>query len=179
MSSSLIDFFLTSKKSSFSLERLFRSNWRDSLVSLFSNATIVAQNACQKGRSTVIQMTKQTTLIVFGEQLKDVPKKPILPPGARIEQLLAVGLIYPSSQKAIDNGMGRLTIVFHWFLPLTIQDLFDWIVAINNSIPNNKQILTNDELALSLVMAEALHYNQMMMLRQPNPSVDTAGMFTW
>ena len=71
--------------------------------------------------------------------------------------------------------MERLTIVFHWFLPLTIQDLFDWIIAINNSIPNNKQILTNDELTMSLVMAEAVHYNHIMMLGQPNHSADTSG----
>ena len=113
-------------------------------------------------------MTQQTTIIIFGKQLRDVPKTPSLPPGYRLEQLLAVGLIQtiPGKKSAED----RLTITFHWFLPLTIHDLLDWIVAINNSIPDNKQFLTDDELTMSLVMAEAVHHNNMMLLHSNNAS---------
>lgn len=146
-------------------ERFFKSNWKESQVTLFSNATIVSCSSA-KSSETVIQMAKQTTLIIFGKQLKDVPKKPMLPPGYRIDQLLAIGLIHTTSQKGIHNGLERMTIIFHWFLPLSIHDLVDWIIAINNSIPDNKQILTDDDLTMSLVTAEAAHYNQMMMLQQ-------------
>lgn len=80
-----------------------------------------------------------------------------------MEQLLAIGLIYSASEKSIEEGSERMTIVFHWFLSPSISELFEWIVAINNSIPN-KQIITNDELTMSLVMAEATYFNQLMML---------------
>lgn len=109
-------------------------------------------------------MTNQTTLIIFGRQLKDIPKKPILPNGYRMDQLLAIGLIYSASEKSIENGSEKMTIVFHWFLCPSLHDLFEWIVAINNSIPN-KQIITNDELTMSLVMAEATYFNQFMMMQ--------------
>jgi len=109
-------------------------------------------------------MTNQTTLIIFGRQLKDVPKKPMLPSGYRMEQLLAIGLIHSASEKSIESGGERITILFHWFLSPTVHDMIDWIIAINNSIPDNKQLITNDELTMSLVMAEATYFNQTMML---------------
>ena len=108
-------------------------------------------------------MTTQTTLVIFGRQLKDVPKKPILPSGYRMEQLLAIGLIH--STKPAEDGSERMTIIFHWFLSPTIHDLFEWIIAINNSIPNNKQVITDDDLTMSLVMAGALHYNNLMLMQ--------------
>jgi len=155
-------------------KRIFKSNWRETDVSLYSNATIISRHSKSDSLASLgsdnrgetrIQMTNQTTLIIFGRQLKDVPKKPILPSGYRMEQLLAIGLIHSTTQKSIDTGHSRMTIVFHWFLLPTIAELFDWIVAINNSIPNNKQIITNDELTMSLVMAEATHFNNLMLVQ--------------
>ena len=147
----------------FSTERIFKPNWRESQVSLYSNATIVSRQ--ESNRETKIHMTNQTTLIIFGRQLKDVPKKPILPSGYRMEQLLAIGLIHSASRESIEAGSERMTIIFHWFLSPSIHDMIDWIIAINNSIPDNKQLITNDELTMSLVMAEATYFNQYMMLQ--------------
>ena len=157
------------------LERYFKSNWSESKVSLFSNATIIACSG-KKCRETVIPMAKQTTLIIFGKQLKDVPKKPDLPSGHMMEQLLAIGLMHTSSAATRRNPTReKIAIVFHWFLPATIHELIEWIVAISSSIPSSKQILTDDELTLSLVMTEAAHYNHAMMLQASNPSLDTSG----
>lgn len=155
-------------------KRIFKSNWRETDVSLYSNATIISRHSKSDSLTSLgsdnrgetrIQMTNQTTLIIFGRQLKDIPKKPILPSGYRMEQLLAIGLIHSTTQKSIDTGHSRMTIIFHWFLLPTIAELFDWIVSINNSIPNNKQIITNDELTMSLVMAEVTHFNNLMLVQ--------------
>ena len=144
------------------LERFFKSNWSESQVSLYSDATIVA-SCGDKCHETVIEMSKQAALVIFGKQLKDVPKIPSLPTGFRVEQLLAIGLFQNLAAKASNANRERMSITFHWFLPLSFHELCQWITAINSSIPNNKQILTNDQLTLSLMMAEALHYNNMML----------------
>lgn len=39
----------------------------------------------------------------------------------------------------------RLSIVFHWFIAPSIQELFEWIIAINGIIPANKQIFTDED----------------------------------
>lgn len=125
-------------------------------------------------------MTNQTTLIIFGRQLKDVPKKPMLPSGYRMEQLLAIGLIYSTSDNPSQIGSEKMSIMFHWFLSPTIHDMIDWIIAINNSIPNNKQLISNDELTMSLVMAEATYFNQYMMLQdqmRPQGTFDASGAY--
>lgn len=87
----------------------------------------------------------------------------MIPSGYRMEQLLAIGLI--QADKSLESGSDRMTIMFHWFLSPSIHDMIGWIIAINNSIPNNKQLITNDELTMSLVMAEATYFNQYMMLQ--------------
>lgn len=127
---------------------------------LYSNATILTRRSNSNSIRTndAIRMTTQTTLIIFGRQLNDVPKKPDLPPGYAMEQLLAIGLICNQSANQSEE---RLSIVFHWFLTSSIADLFEWIVAINAIIPANKQLFTDEELTMALIMSEAAHYNHL------------------
>lgn len=127
-------------------------------------------------------MSTQTTLIIFGRQLNDVPKVPLLPSGYRLEQLLAIGLICnlnADTKSSNSNGSSpgsnkrpkeRLSIIFHWFLMTSIQELFEWIVAINSIIPANKQIFTDEELTMSLIMSEVSHFNNLQLIRDANQS---------
>ncbi|KAI1301547.1 hypothetical protein HDE_02698 [Halotydeus destructor] len=141
-------------------KRIFKPNWRQSDVVLYSDSSIVTKSAKSRSSGSRIRMTAQTTLVVFGRQLLDVPKKPLLPPGYSMEQLLAIGMIYD-----LNNGKTRerLSIVFHWFLTPNVQELFDWILAINTIIPANKQLFTDEELTMSLVLSETLHCNNLKL----------------
>lgn len=149
---------------------------------MFASNNSTIRSSMNSQSETSIQMSTQTTLIIFGRQLNDVPKIPILPSGYRLEQLLAIGLICnlnESSSKSTANSNGsspgsnkrpkeRLSIIFHWFLTSTVQELFEWIVAINSIIPANKQMFTDEELTMSLIMSEVSHFNNLQMVRDGN-----------
>jgi hypothetical protein len=88
--------------------------------------------------SATIKCQRNATLIIFGQQLKLVPKRPLPPSGFKLEQMLAIGLInhlYTPSGK-----LKNTQIIFYWFLSPSVNELLEWIIAFQNSLllPNPK-----------------------------------------
>lgn len=86
-----------------------------------------------------VKCHKSSTLIVFGQQLEFISKRPIPPNGNKLEHMLAIGLISLACTK---QGILKGTqIIFYWFSLSSHQELLDWVRAFKNSIlePNNHQ----------------------------------------
>lgn len=142
-------------------ERIFRSNWKKSQITLYKHGTFVIQSPSSSSQ-TLIRCEKESTLIIFGQQIKSVPKIPVLPSGYALEQLLAIGLIEEN------YTTGTTTIIFYWFLSPTLDDLSEWIMAFHNSLLREPSDLQDqddntddDDLAVGLMMAGAAYWNTM------------------
>ena len=105
---------------------------------------------------TWIKCEKNSTLIVFGKDIYAVPKRPEIPPGYEMEQLLAIGLIMEEKSNSITS------VVFYWFLTENLNDLFNWINAFRTSlIPKptqsgyDKEEQKEEDTALGILMAGA------------------------
>lgn len=104
--------------------------------------------------SDTIQCQRNATLIIFGQQLKLVPKRPLPPSGFKLEQMLAIGLI---NHLFTPSGKLKNTqIIFYWFLSPSVSELLEWIIAFQNSLllPNPKSA-ANATVSSMIDLAEA------------------------
>lgn len=159
-------------------KRIFRSNWKQTKITLYKHGTFVIQSPSSSSQ-TMIRCEKESTLIIFGQQIKSVPKIPVLPSGYQLEQLLAIGLIEEN------YTTGTTTIIFYWFLTPTLDDLSEWILAFHNSLlrdpidsadQENNQEQEDTDLAVGLMMAGAAYWNT-MTCDTYDTQLDVAGDF--
>lgn len=140
-------------------KRIFRSNWRWAQITLYDKGRCLIESQSSSSQ-LLLRCEKESTLIIFGRQVKSVPKRPVLPSGYRIDQLLGLGIIEENL------STGSTAVIFYWFLTKTTDDLFDWTVALCDSIqlraciPDDQEEQDQD-LAVSLLMAGAAHLNNL------------------